>query len=151
MKIIKAKIKVTHDGGATQYVYPQIWLDNVSKIPQITYPNDRTDEVVDKGSEYQIVYPVVPDDLYTEMLSKEPDVFSVADQVEFEAYSDKHYPQKEVINDTNAVLSVLAKAQLGEVLTKAEKDVLDPKSAVAGVTQTERVIDTVITKYGATF
>jgi len=151
MKIIKAKVKVTHEGGATHYVYPQIWLDNVSRIPMITYPNDRTDEVSDIDGEHQIVYPVVPDDLYTEMLTKHPEVFSVADQVEFEAYSDKHYPQKQIINDTDAVLLVLAKAQKGDVLTKADKNVLDPLNATAGVVSTERVIDKVIKDYGATF
>lgn len=151
MKVIKAKIKVTHDGGATQYVYPKLWMDNVSRIPQVTYPNDRSDEVIDKSETFQIVYPVVPDDLYEEMLTKEPDVFSVADQIEFEAYSDKHYPQKEIITDTNAVLVVLARAQKGEVLTQGDKDILDPNSPVQGISRTERVVDTVITKYGATF
>lgn len=151
MKVIKAKIKVTHEGGGTHYVYPQIWLDNVSLIPMVTYPENRTDDIVEKGSEYQIVYPLVPDDLYAKMLETEPDVFSVADQAEFEAYSDKHYPQKEVISDTNAVLVVLAKAQKGEVLTKEEKDVLDPTSPVLGVSKTKRVIETVITEYAATF
>ena len=151
MKILKAKIKVTHDNGATQYVYPQLWLDNVTRIPHITYPNDRTDEVQESGKEYQIVYPVVPDDLYTQMLAEHPEIFSVANKTEFEEYSDKHYPQKQIITDTNAALVVLAKAQKGETLTKAEKDVLDPKSSVAGVTLTERVIDKITKDYEITF
>lgn len=151
MKVIKAKVKVTHDGGGTHYVYPAVWLDNVSRIPMITYPNDRTDEVVEIDNEYQIVYPVVPDDLYTEMLATNPEVFSVADQMEFESYSDKHYPQKEVINDTDAVLLVLAKAQKGEVLTQTENDIIDPRSMTAGIVSTERVIDKVTKDYGATF
>jgi len=77
MKIIKAKIKVSHANGGTEYVYPQIWLDNVTEIPMIVYPNDRTDEVSESGETYQICYPVVPDELQTQMLAEHPEIFSV--------------------------------------------------------------------------
>lgn len=151
MKIIKAKIKVTHDNGGTQYVYPHLWLDNVSRIPMITYPNDRTDEVADKNDTYQIVYPVVPDDLYDQMLIEHPEIFSVADQTEFEAYSDKHCPQKEIITDQQAVLTALAATTTGKELTQKQRDALDPTSDVPGVTLTKRMIDIATQDYGATF
>lgn len=151
MKILKAKIKVTHDNGATQYVYPQLWLDNVTRIPHITYPNDRTDEVQESGKEYQIVYPVVPDDLYTQMLAEHPEIFSVANKTEFEAYSDKHYPQKQIITDTDAVLTALVSVANGETLTQKQQEALDPVSAVPGVTLTERVIDKITKDYEITF
>jgi len=151
MKIIKAKIKVTHDGGGTQYVYPQIWLDNVANIPMVTYPNDRTDEVVDRTGSYQIVYPAVPDELYNKMLAEHPEIFSVANRLEFETYSDKHYPVKDRITDQDAVMTVLAKVALKEVLTETDEAVINPTSPTAGINKTERVVDTVTQKYGAIF
>ena len=70
MKVLKAKICITHKNGATQYIgYPQIWLDNKEKIPMILYPNDRSDEILNReGKLCQIVFPVVPDDLAMELL-----------------------------------------------------------------------------------
>lgn len=151
MKIIKAKIKVSHANGGTEYVYPQIWLDNVTEIPMIVYPNDRTDEVSESGETYQICYPVVPDELQTQMLAEHPEIFSVAEKTEFEAYADKHYPQKTIITDTDKVLSILAKSATGETLTKKDKDALDPQNETTGVTLSKRTADIATIDYGATF
>lgn len=151
MKIIKAKIKVTHDNGGTQYVYPQLWLDNKERIPMISYQSDRTDEITTGQNTYQTCYPLVPDDLYAQMLAQHPEIFSVTNQVEFEAHSAKHNPTKQTITDKDALLTFLTKVALGETLTKEEKDKLDPKKEGAFITETPKEIDVAITKYGATF
>ena len=90
MKILKAKIYVDQSGGSTKYTYPQVWLDNRERIKEILYPQDRSDQGNDAKGTFQLVYPVVPDDVATELL-KLPE-FSVANRTEFENYSTKHYP-----------------------------------------------------------
>lgn len=136
MKLLKAKIEVTHENGATQYVgYPQLWLDNKEKIPAILYPKDRTDELDENGKTYQIVYPVVPDDLHPEFLQDA--LFSEPDLIELQAYNDKHSPSIEKISDADRVLSILTKVARNEALTPEEKLALDPASTEPGVTTTK--------------
>jgi hypothetical protein len=148
MKILKVKIEVTHNNGATQYVgYPKEWLDNKEKISNILYPGDRTDEVGEGGKLYQIVYPVLPDDLYDKM--KNLPICSEPNLAELTAYSDKHAPQVERITDENKVIGILAKTAQGKVLTKADKDALDPENPTPGITKTKRWIDE-IKQYGIT-
>ena len=148
MKILKVKIEITHDNGATQYIgYPKIWLDNKEKIKEILYPSNRTDEVGEGGKLYQIVYPILPDDLYEQM--KTLPICSEPDPAELAAYSDKHAPQAERITDEKKVIAILAKTARGEVLAKADKDALDPENSTPGITKSKRWVDE-IKKYGIT-
>ena len=135
MKILKALVKVNHDNGGTQYIYPQIWLDNKENIPTILYPTDRSDEV----DGCQIVYPVVPDDVADLLLQNEG--FSVADSVELQAYSDKHYPIVDRVVDQNKVITILAKATLGAALSTEEKNALDPTNPEPGIIKTKSFIE----------
>lgn len=147
-KILKVKVEVTHINGATQYVgYPKEWLDNKSKISAILYPADRTDEVSENGKTYQIVYPIIPDDVYD--LMKNLPICSEPNLAELTAYADKHVPQTIRITDQDKVLAILAKAALDEKLTKEEKDALDPNNPTAGVTKTKKWTENLIT-YGVT-
>ena len=148
MKILKVKIEVTHVNGATQYVgYPREWLDNKERIPTILYPSDKTDEIIEGGKIYQVVYPILPDDVYDIM--KRLPICSEPTKAEIEAYSDKHLPQTIIINDQNKILTILAKAALEEKLTKEEKDALNPDKPTSGVTKTKKWTDNLI-EYGVT-
>lgn len=148
MKILKVKIEVTHENGGTQYIgYPKIWLDNTNKIPEILYPKDRTDEVDENGKTYQIVYPVLPDDLYEKM--KDLPICSEPNLTEFTIYSDKHAPSVEVINNQQKVISILAKVGRKQILTKQEENALDPDNQEIGINKTEKWTDK-IQKYGIT-
>ena len=71
MKVLKAKIEVVHPNGtSTEYKdYPQVWLDNKEKLQAILYPKDRSDEVSENGKLYQILYPLVPDELEADFLA----------------------------------------------------------------------------------
>lgn len=151
MKILKAKIKVDHRGGGTKYEYPQIWLDNKENINPIFYPKDRTDEATDGTvGLHQVVYPNVPDAVATQMLADHPDIFSTADRTEFETYTDKHNPVKEIVTDQEAVLTVLAKVARKEKLTLEDEAVIDPLNEAAGVKKSKRMIDLAL-EYDATF
>jgi hypothetical protein len=144
MKVIKAKIKVDQSQGSTQYEYPSIWLANKERIPMIVYPNDRSDQVSDEKGEYQIVYPVVPDDLYEEMLKLHPEQFEPAGQAEFEQYADKHHPRKVVTLDQNKVNEIVSKIALGKPVTKDEKNSINPEVDGGAVVKSKRVVDEVI-------
>lgn len=148
MKIIKAKVLITHDNNATQYFYPQIWLDNKEKIPSILYPQDRTDEVADSNKLYQIVYSIVPDDLYAELL-KLPE-FSVPSQAEVQSYTDKHAPKRETMQDEGKVLSILAKVGRGVILNQQEKDALNPAHPEKGLGMSKDFVET-CNDYGVIF
>lgn len=150
MKILKAKIEITHNDGGTQYNYPNVWLDNKHLIPMVVYQADRTDDIVEGEKMYQTCYLLAPDELYTEMLSKHPDIFSVANAVDFDAFSNKHSPQKEIITDQSAVFSVLSKATLGTPLTTKEKQVIDAKDPTAGINLTRSMLEIATNDYGAT-
>lgn len=147
MKVLKALVEVEHPNeGTTQYVgYPKAWLDNKEKIPTILYPQDRTDEMVQNGKTYQILYPVVPDDVATEML-KSPD-FSLANPVELNAYSAKHLPQREIARD-DIVLPILIKQARGEKLSPKDLNALDPNNPEPGVRMSEKFED-MARAYGA--
>ena len=148
MKILKVKIEVTHEGGATQYVgYPKEWLDNKSKISIILYPQDRTDEVMENGKIYHIVYPILPDDVYD--LMKGLPICSEPNLDELTTYSDKHMPQITKITDQDKVLSILAKVALDEKLTKEDRDALNPENSARGISKSKRWIDN-LKDYGVT-
>jgi hypothetical protein len=147
-KILKVKIEVTHVNNATQYVgYPKEWMDNKSKISSILYPQDRTDEVVENGKIYHIVYPVLPDDVYE--LMKNLPICSEPDLSELSRYADKHAPQITRISDQEKVLQILSKAALEEKLTKEEKDALNPDNPTPGIIKSKKWIDT-LQDYGVT-
>ena len=146
MKLLKVKIEVTHVNGATQYVgYPRIWLDNKERIQEILYPADRTDEVNENGKLYQIIYPVLPDDVYEQM--KNLSICYEPNLIELTAYSEKHAPQFERITDEKKVLAILAKVALGEELSKEEKDTLDPEKPASGISKSKKWIDGIREKY----
>lgn len=148
MKLLKAKVKITHNGGGTQYTYPQIWLDNKERIPAILYPKDRTDELVEGNMLYQVVFPVVPDDLYDELL-RLPE-FSIPSQTEVRAYTDKHAPKREVMQDEEKVLSLLAKVGRGATLNQQEKNALDPAHPEKGLGMSKDFVE-VCNDYGVIF
>lgn len=148
MKLLKAKVKITHNDGATQYTYPQIWLNNKERIPSILYPKDRTDELVEGNALYQVVFPVVPDDLYDEFL-KLPE-FSIPSQAEVQSYTDKHLPKREVMQDESKVLSLLAKVGRGNALTQQEKDALDPAHPTKGLGMSKDFVE-ICNDYGVIF
>lgn len=144
MKIIKAKIKVDQSQEGTRYEYPSIWLANKERIPMIVYPSDRSDQVSDEKGEYQIVYPVVPEDLYEEMLKLHPEQFEPADQVEFEKYADKHHPRKIITLDQNKVNEIVSKVTLGVPVTLDEKNSINPEVEGGAIVKSKRVVDDVI-------
>lgn len=153
MKILKAKIYVDRSGGNTTYIYPQEWLDNKEKFPSILYPSDRTDDGVDAKGTFQYVYPIMDDTTADMLIAKYADEFTTTSLPEVTAYADKHAPKKTVINDQQKVITLMAKALLGgtlEVLTKEEKDALDPKKSTNGIVETPAWTD-IITQYGAKF
>jgi len=145
MKLIKAKIYVEQDAGGTRYTYPAIWLDNKERIPAILYPQDRSDQGTDEKGTFQFVYPVVPDDL---VAAFEKEGFEVADSQDAQAYSDKHAPAREVIEDQSKVIKILAKVALDTPLTQKEKEALDPLSPEKGITMSKSFIE-IARDYGA--
>lgn len=147
MKIIKAKVYIDQDTGSTVYHYPDIWLKNKESIPAILYPQDRSDQGTDERGKFQIIYPVVPDDLATELL-KLPE-FSPANQKELEQYSLKHQPIKEVITDQSTVIKATLKLAKGQSLAQKEIDALDPDSPEPGIVKTKAWHVFVEEEYGA--
>lgn len=145
MKFLKAKIYIDQDAGSTRYTYPQVWLDNKERIPLIGTPNDREiakqcgDQAVDEKGTYQVLYPLVPDDLVDTLLAL--DGVTVATAEEVDAFSETHLPKREVVNDQHAVLGVLVKQARGEVLTKADNSVLDPTTDTPGTTLSKSLVE----------
>lgn len=152
MKILKAKIEVSHANGGTEYLgYPAMWLAHKEKIPAILYPTDRSDEIEEGGKTYQFVYPCVPDDVADILLSSPDGLITLADQSEVVAYADKHLPSREIISDQSKVLAIVAKAARGEKLNEAEVNALDPEHPDEGVTKTKPWLDRVTEAYGVTW
>lgn len=140
MKLMKALIEINRDNGSTEYVgYPEVWLENKHRIPAILYPNDRTDDVVQDGKLYQPLFPVVPDDLVDAFISIG---FEIADSDEALAFSEKHAPSKEIIEDERTVLMVVSKSVRGEALSQKEKDALDPSKSERGITMSKSFFET---------
>lgn len=148
MKLLKAKVYVDQSKGNTTYSYPDAWMENVERIPAIFYPNDRSDQGKDEKGTYQVVYPIVPDDLVDAFLKLG---FEMADRKEVEAYTLKHNPPKETITDQNKVLAITAKVALGATLTQTEKDSLDPLKEETGVSMSKSWLEIVETNHGKLF
>lgn len=146
MKVLKAKVYVDQSNGATKYTYPQTWLDNKERIPEILYPNDRSDQGTDEKGTYQWVYPIVPDDVAQELI-KLPE-FTTPDRTELELYADKHAPVVERINNPDKVISILAKVTRGEKLTLAEQDAIDPTKPESGIVMTKPWLQQAEETYG---
>lgn len=149
MKVLKAYIEIEHPSPtSTNYIgYPQLWLDNATRIPLVLTPNDRSDEVVHNGKLCQILYPVVPDDLLDQFLAI--DGITLADPNELEAYSDKHTPRTESITHERVFNKIMLKFMRGEPLSKKDRDALDPTNPEPGVTMSKSFTD-LADEYGAT-
>lgn len=146
MKVLKALIEVNHDGGGTNYVgYPQVWLDNKELIPSVLYPSDRSDEIFDKGRLFQTVFPIVPDDKVDDFLLAG---LEIADPSEVAAYSEKHYPKHEIIDDRKVVDDLLIKRAKGVPLTPQDEAALDPNKPEPGISFSKTFID-IANEYGA--
>lgn len=145
MKLIKAKVYIEQDASGTRYSYPSVWLDNKERIPAILYPQDSSDQGADEKGTFQFVYPLVPDDLVFDF---EKEGFEVADSQDAQAYSDKHAPAREFIQDQTKVISILAKVALDTPLTQKEKDALNPLSDEKGITMSKSFIE-IARDYGA--
>lgn len=146
MKVLKAKVYVDQSNGSTKYTYPQVWLDNKERIPEILYPNDRTDQGTDQNGTYQWVYPIVPDDVAAELTKL--DEFEIADRIELETYAAKHAPVIERVTNPDKVISVLAKIARGEELTKQDTDTIDPEKPESGIVKTKPWLEEAEAKYG---
>lgn len=147
MKILKAKVSINRWNGSTNYHYPWAWLSNKEKIPAILYPSNRNDEIIENGQLYQIVYPIVPDDVATELLKDSN--FSLPTRPEIESYANKHYPIKDSITDDKKILTILAKVARKESLTLEDEKALDPNSPEKGINKSRSWLE-VCTDYNVT-
>ena len=140
MKVIKAKIKIDRSTGATVYNYPPEW--EPPKIPFIVYPTERgsIDEIDEGGQLYQYVIATVPDDLYDKMIQN-TDVFQPIFLTEAEVFGNRHRPQVNKINDTNLVMSILAKSVRGEILTLEERNAIDPNNPEGAISKSRSCKD----------
>lgn len=146
MQILRAEVEITHPpAGGTVYVYPLTWLANKEKIPTILYPDNRTGEIERNGKRYQIVYPLVPDDLVDTFLKEKG--IELADPDEVQAYGEKHMPKREAVVHEQKVMVILAKFARGESLSDVEKEALDPAKEEPGVTLSKSFLE-VCEEYG---
>ena len=143
MKVLKAKVKVTHDNNATQYHYSKEWLDNKHLIPIILYPTTREDEFEENGEIFKTIYPCVPDDLDLG--------FPQATEDEVRAFSEKHAPVKEVVTDSDKILAVVAKLVRNEELTVEEANAIDPTNSESGIILSKNWVDVVKSEYDGRF
>jgi len=141
MKLIKAKIEVTHpDTGSTEYVgYPAVWLSNKGRISAVLDDN-RQDETVENGKFYKYLHAIVPDDLYDEFIA-DTNIFSAPVLAEVREKTDRNNPRTEVWNDERKVKTILVKQARGETLTQVERNALDPNHPETGVSMSKDFID----------
>lgn len=138
-KIVKIKVKREVEGGTTHYVYPPEY--DAKKIQVLCYESvGDVDTVVardsiDSKNSYEYLIGVVSDKDFVQF-SKSKDVEEV-DYATACVHGRKWRPQVEKILDNNKVLSILSKAARGEVLTQADKDVLDPNKPDRGVNKSK--------------
>ena len=148
MKIIKAKVYIEQTNSVTRYTeYPTGWLENKSSIPDILYPQDRTDHGTDEKGLFQILYAVVEDDAY-EVIIQSP-LTSVPTREEIETYQAKHRAVREVVKNEDNVIKILAKTARGIELNQKEKDVLDPEKSEEGINKSRTFLDTAENDYKA--
>jgi len=146
MKVLKALIEVNHEGGGTNYLgYPQVWLDNKESIPAILYPENRDEEIVIGDKLFKVVFPLVPEEKVAEFLAAG---LELADPIEVEAASNKHWPKREVVNDQAKLNTILLKVARKETLTPLDEKALDPNDPESGVIMTKNFVE-IARDYGA--
>ena len=128
-------------GGGTHYEYPPEY--DSQKIQVLCYESvGENDKVTlrDKGTKpHEFLIGVVSDEDAPGFL-KSPDI-NVIGQASAIEKGRRWRPQVEKILDQNKVLMVLAKVARGEVLTKGDKDAINPDNTANGINKSQKFDD----------
>ena len=137
-KILKVKMKAIKSGGGTHLVYPKEY--DAKKIQVLAYGGGET---VD-GNRYGYCIGVVKDIDAPSFLQSQ-DIVEI-DRAEAVNLGSQWKPQITKISDENKVLSICKKVFEDEALTSEDRDALDPKSSVKGITESQS-FDTLLDRY----
>ena len=144
------KVQVDYSANNTHYIYPSPWVDGADAwkykaLDWMDTPTKGSTDFGENGNTYRYVYVVVPNDV-ADAMDAHPDVdCEVCDRSEWETFDATHYPAKPQIKDEAKVMTILAKAALGEQLTDEEKDALNPDKEALGInypiSRLERILE----------